>query len=90
MSGRPRVTMYRAGKKSDRDGLLRWRVKGGNGEPISKCSEGYHREENRVQSIRLTYEATLDWLKINDPGYFQPADRTGSTNNANALGDETC
>lgn len=69
MSGRPRVTTYRARGAND-DGLLRWRVKSGNGEPISKCSEGYHREEDRARSIILTYQAARDWIKINQPEYF--------------------
>ncbi len=52
-------------------GLLRWRVKSSNGEDISKVSEGYHHHSDRVKSIRLTFEACHDWLRANDPEYFQ-------------------
>jgi hypothetical protein len=70
---RARITTYRA-HGSNVDGLLRWRVKGGNGEPISKCSEGYHREEDRGNSIVLTYEACLEWIKVYRPEYFMKRD----------------
>lgn len=66
---RAKVVTYRG---RGNGGLLRWRVKSGNGEDISKTSEGYYHEADRAKSIRLTFEATQEWLKVNDPGYFMP------------------